>query len=79
MDFDLPLMDGFSVTKKIRDFEKNKIDEENYERVPIVCLTSHREKGFYEECLKNGMDDYMTKPVLKEKLIDILNKWVNKT
>jgi len=78
MDVDLPLMDGFSVAKKIRDFEKNKKSEGDYKRVPIICLTSHREKGFYEECIKNGMDDYMTKPVLKEKLIEILNKWINK-
>ncbi|MGE0488244.1 MAG: response regulator [Vulcanimicrobiota bacterium] len=64
MDIQMPYMDGFEATAAIRAEEK--------ERIPIVALTAHALKGDRERCLEGGMDDYLTKPIDQDELIEVL-------
>lgn len=67
MDVQMPEMDGLEATRTIR-----KKDET---RIPIVALTAHAMKGDREKCIESGMDDYMTKPIKKETLLKMVQKW----
>lgn len=69
MDIQMPEMNGFEATKIIREKEKNKD-----EHIPIIAVTAHAMKGYREKCLEAGMDDYMSKPVDFDKLIQKINE-----
>ena len=69
MDVQMPEMNGYEATMQIR---KN----ESGERVPIIALTAGTVKGEREKCLEAGMDDYLTKPILKDTLEKALEKWL---
>ena len=71
MDIQMPVMDGYLATEKIREIEKRTGD-----RTPIVALTAHAMGGDRELCLQRGMDDHLAKPLSKNKLIDILLHWL---
>lgn len=58
MDCQMPVMDGYSATRKIRKMEL----EHNMDCVPIIALTAGSDKNDEERCLKAGMDGYLTKP-----------------
>ncbi len=73
MDIRMPVMDGFEATRAIRAWEK----ETNIENVPIIALTAHAVTGYLERCLEYGMNDFITKPVLKETLLSTINKWID--
>ncbi len=66
MDIQMPEMDGFEATFAIRAAEKDGT------RVPIIALTAHATKGYKEECLDAGMDDYISKPINIKKLNAVL-------
>lgn len=68
MDCQMPVMDGFEATAKIREFEKK-----NHRRIPIVAMTANALQGDREACIQAGMDEYISKPVTIEKLERILN------
>ncbi len=72
MDCNMPEMDGFEATKTIRALEKR----ENFQPTPIVALTAYAMKGDEQRCLESGMDDYITKPVKKQAMIAVLEKWL---
>lgn len=57
MDIQMPIMDGFEATRQIRIIEGDK------KHTPIVALTATVMVGVQEECLANGMDDYVSKPI----------------
>ncbi|MDQ3073348.1 MAG: response regulator, partial [Bacteroidota bacterium] len=64
MDIQMPLMDGYEATRLIRKhFIPPKRD------VPIIAITAHALSDEIEQCLRSGMNDYITKPFLAEELL----------
>jgi signal transduction histidine kinase/DNA-binding response OmpR family regulator len=74
MDCQMPNMDGFEATRRIREREECQ----DISRAPIVALTANALQGDREKCLAAGMDDYLTKPFSKESMVDILCRAVGK-
>ncbi|MEN8906917.1 MAG: response regulator, partial [Clostridiales bacterium] len=70
MDLHMPKMDGYEVTKRIRNDNK-------YENIPIIALTADNIEGTKERILKSGMNSYLTKPIDPSLLIEILVKFLN--
>lgn len=73
MDCLMPEMDGFEATTKIRSMEDNGSLNGH---VPIIAFTAKAMKGDKEQCLKVGMDDYLTKPIKIEDLEYITEKYL---
>ena len=70
MDLQIPVMDGVTATVRIRELES----ERGLARTPILALTANAMQGDRERCLEVGMDDFISKPVRKEKLRAVLAK-----
>jgi PAS domain S-box-containing protein len=68
MDVQMPEMDGFEATRRIRELE-----ETTGGHIKIVAMTAHAMAGDRERCLAAGMDDYVSKPLRKEDLLRTLN------
>jgi CheY-like chemotaxis protein len=66
MDIQMPVMDGIEATKKIR--------AEGFSGIPIVAMTARAMDGDREICLEAGMNDYITKPIRKERLLEVFEK-----
>ena len=71
MDIQLPDMDGFEATARIRAMEAG-----SNRRLPIVAMTAHAMAGDRARCLAAGMDDYLTKPINREALLRGVAHWV---
>jgi CheY-like chemotaxis protein/HPt (histidine-containing phosphotransfer) domain-containing protein len=72
MDWQMPVLDGLTATAAIRRWEQ----AQGRLRLPIIALTANIVKGFREECLAAGMDDYMSKPFEQDQLAAILERWL---
>jgi PAS domain S-box-containing protein len=70
MDGQMPKMDGFETTQKIREIENNNNDGSH---IPIVAITGYAIPGDRERFINAGMDDYVSKPIDENKLIEIIN------
>ncbi len=73
MDIQMPVMDGYEATKRIRKNEEQL--KAHSERVPIIAVTAHAMKGYRERCLEAGMDDYIAKPLGRKELLAVVEKW----
>jgi len=67
MDIQMPVMDGFEATKKIREFNSS---------IPIVAYTALAITGDRQACLDAGFTDYISKPLYKEPLLKILSNYI---
>jgi signal transduction histidine kinase/DNA-binding response OmpR family regulator len=72
MDCQMPIMDGFEATNCIR-----KKESDGRKRIPIIAMTANAIEGDREHCLASGMDDYVSKPINKEILAEVLKKWLS--
>lgn len=68
MDLHMPVMDGFEATRRIREMGRR--------HVPIVAVTADAMRGDREQCLRQGMDDYVSKPMGLRDLAGLLRKWL---
>ena len=73
MDIQMPIMDGITATKKIREVETN-----THSHTPIIAITANALSGDKEICLAAGMNDYISKPfqidILVQKMRDLLKE-----
>jgi CheY-like chemotaxis protein/HPt (histidine-containing phosphotransfer) domain-containing protein len=69
MDVQMPKIDGYEATRRIRK-------KPSLINLPIVAMTAHAMKGDRELCLDAGMNDYITKPINRDQLSEIIKKWV---
>jgi two-component system, sensor histidine kinase and response regulator len=74
MDVQMPNLNGYEATKEIRGSRPGVLNN----NVIIVAMTAQAMKGDREECLKAGMDDYITKPFKLDAISQILDKWLLK-
>jgi len=70
MDVQMPEMDGLEATRLIR--------LKQYQQPVIISMTANAMQSDKEECMKAGMDDYISKPVKLETLVEVLEKWALK-
>jgi PAS domain S-box-containing protein len=69
MDCQMPEMDGYEATKRIRSHE-----EIGLQQIPIIALTAHSMEGDRERCFEAGMNEYMTKPIDPDELLEVIRK-----
>lgn len=67
MDVQMPVMDGIEAARMIR--------ARGHGLVPIIAMTAHAIKGDRERCLAAGMNDYITKPIRKSRVLEMISRW----
>ena len=72
MDCQMPEMDGYETTKKIRQ----DITYAHRKHIPVIALTAHAMEGDREKCLASGMNSYISKPIDKARLAAEINRWL---
>ncbi len=72
MDCHMPVMDGYEATRQIRRMEA----ESGGRRVPIIALTAAAFAEDRARCMAAGMDDHLAKPVERERLIAVVQRWI---
>lgn len=68
MDLQLPVKDGYTATREIKAINQN---------VPIIAQTAHVMSGEREKCLEAGCNDYLSKPIRLNILMETLSKYLN--
>lgn len=72
MDIQMPVMSGVDTTRAIRSLESTF---EAHKRLPIIALTAHALSDEKQKLLQVGMDDYVTKPIQMDQIVQILTHW----
>ncbi len=70
MDCQMPIMDGYEATARIREMEQDPGGH-----VPVIALTANALKGDREKALAAGMDDYLAKPFRQDDLVRMITTW----
>lgn len=70
MDIEMPIMDGYEATKRIREWER----DQGMKATPIIALTAHAFVRFRKKCMDSGCSDYLTKPVRKNILFQTISR-----
>ena len=73
MDCQMPILDGYAATRKIRDFES----ESSHLATPIVAITAGSDERDQKRCLEAGMNDYLKKPFSLSDIKETINKYTN--
>ena len=71
MDCQMPEMDGFEATERIRALER-----ETGRHLPVVAMTASALSADRDRCLQAGMDDYLSKPISRQGLLRMVEKWL---
>lgn len=69
MDMQMPEMDGLEATRQIRLLDTHK-------NIPIIALTANAMKGDRDRCIEAGMNDYLSKPVTRHDLVNMLSRYI---
>jgi len=72
MDCQMPEIDGYDATRRLRTREV----DEGLPHMPVIAMTAHAMEGDREKCLDAGMDDYLAKPLQVEDLDRVLALWL---
>ncbi len=72
MDCQMPEMDGYETTRKIRIAKTGVLNP----GIPVIAMTANAMKGDREKCLRAGMNDYLAKPISPDALSAALDKWL---
>ncbi|MEI6149811.1 MAG: response regulator, partial [bacterium] len=79
MDVQMPVMDGFATTRRIRaggHVMDGRYLSPSSTTLPIIAMTAHAMQGDREKCQESGMTDYLPKPVALQALAEMLDKWL---
>jgi signal transduction histidine kinase/DNA-binding NarL/FixJ family response regulator len=71
MDCEMPTMDGYEATRRFR--------ESSHPQVPIIAVSAHASSEERDRCLREGMNDFLSKPVDIHRLAEVLAKWLRGT
>jgi len=72
MDCQMPVMDGYEATQKIRHPDSKVLNRD----IPIVAMTANTMEGDREKCLAVGMNDFIAKPINPNKVQEALHRWL---
>ncbi|NLZ08619.1 MAG: response regulator [Bacteroidales bacterium] len=75
MDIQMPKMDGLEATRRIREWESK---QHSLHRVPIIALTAGASREEQKEVLRIGMDEFLSKPIVRDDLESYLEKYLAK-
>ena len=70
----MPVMDGIEATQHIRAGQAGS----HYQQIPIIAMTANAMSGDREQCLQQGMSDYISKPFSTQEITGIISKWQQK-
>ncbi|MGD9266404.1 MAG: response regulator, partial [Desulfobacterales bacterium] len=82
MDVQMPVMDGYTATRKIREWEggmrpaEGRRGNEGNDPIPIIAMTAHAMAGDEDKSLQAGMNGHVTKPIDPNQLFAALQKWI---
>lgn len=76
MDIEMPIKDGVTAVKEIRQLGRNEAEYSHFNDLPIIAMTAHAIVGDREKYLAVGMDDYLTKPISPNSLNQMLLLWI---
>ncbi len=77
MDIQMPEMDGYEATRKIRHLEAQSHSNSQYTPIPILAMTAHTLLEEREKCLAMGMNDHISKPFHRLHLVNSVKRWIS--